>query len=514
MLAVVFVVFSDIEKEKFRKLLVHKRRACQYAFRLLVTCSQPSHIPFRHFRGLLRFFRPGTGDRDAYLIFKALNRSNSGLLSLSEFYNIYDICGYYWRPQKPPLPWFNELPDPIRCCCYLIRSLVTWKWFDVFIYFVIFLNAVVLITRTIILSSTETPVSHDLEVTWDQIAVVALYGVEALLKTIGLGIQNYFSSGWNVFDFIITVLAIGGTVAETFADSFFYVVILRPMRLLRLFKVRQRYRDVFQTLVLLLPRITSAVIIIIITYYFFAVVGMELFSKYDMKNCCVNTTVEQFYKDDNTTLYLDYYFLNNFDNIFMAGVTLFELTVVNNWFIIMEGYVAVTSEWSRLYFMIFYLVMMVVMSVVVAFILEAFTFRMEYNHTVLQDADGDEDTIRTLVMLKKEDISIIHGSLSDHRTIQQLASVFQNEEVTYFEGVGQRTKIVLQRRMYRDEIPVWHAQADHEYADSPGLLSSSQSSGQRPVGPILSSTPVTHDSPEGTPPSYVGTLNPNGSLES
>ncbi|XP_050723156.1 two pore channel protein 1-like isoform X2 [Eriocheir sinensis] len=514
MLAVVFVVFSDIEKEKFRKLLVHKRRACQYAFRLLVTCSQPSHIPFRHFRGLLRFFRPGTGDRDAYLIFKALNRSNSGLLSLSEFYNIYDICGYYWRPQKPPLPWFNELPGPIRCCCYLIRSLVTWKWFDVFIYFVIFLNAVVLITRTIILSSTETPVSHDLEVTWDQIAVVALYGVEALLKTIGLGIQNYFSSGWNVFDFIITILAIGGTVAETFADSFFYVVILRPMRLLRLFKVRQRYRDVFQTLVLLLPRITSAVIIIIITYYFFAVVGMELFSKYDMKNCCVNTTVEQFYKDDNTTLYLDYYFLNNFDNIFMAGVTLFELTVVNNWFIIMEGYVAVTSEWSRLYFMIFYLVMMVVMSVVVAFILEAFTFRMEYNHTVLQDADGDEDTIRTLVMLKKEDISIIHGSLSDHRTIQQLASVFQNEEVTYFEGVGQRTKIVLQRRMYRDEIPVWHAQADHEYADSPGLLSSSQSSGQRPVGPILSSTPVTHDSPEGTPPSYVGTLNPNGSLES
>ena len=40
--------------------------------------------------------------------------------------------------------------------------------------------------------------------------------------------------------------------------------------------------------------------------------------------------------------------------------------------------------------MIFYLVMMVVMSVVVAFILEAFTFRMEYNHTVMEDADGGE----------------------------------------------------------------------------------------------------------------------------
>lgn len=47
--------------------------------------------------------------------------------------------------------------------------------------------------------------------------------------------------------------------------------------------------------------------------------------------------MEQFYRYDNTTFYLDYYYLNNFDNIFIAGVTLFELTIVNNWFIIMEG---------------------------------------------------------------------------------------------------------------------------------------------------------------------------------
>lgn len=50
--------------------------------------------------------------------------------------------------------------------------------------------------------------------------------------------------------------------------------------------------------------------------------------------------MEQFYKYDNTTVYVDYYFLNNFDNLFIAGVTLFELTVVNNWFIIMEGNMA------------------------------------------------------------------------------------------------------------------------------------------------------------------------------
>jgi two pore calcium channel protein 1 len=43
-----------------------------------------------------------------------------------------------------------------------------------------------------------------------------------------------------------------------------------------------------------------------------------------------------------------------------SGVVLFELTVVNNWHITMEGYaVASSNGLSRLYFMIFYLVTMV-----------------------------------------------------------------------------------------------------------------------------------------------------------
>lgn len=59
--------------------------------------------------------------------------------------------------------------------------------------------------------------------------------------------------------------------------------------------------------------------------------------------------MEQFYKEDNTTLFPGYYYLNNFDDIFMAGVTLFELTVVNNWFIIMEGEVCYLSFDSQFF---------------------------------------------------------------------------------------------------------------------------------------------------------------------
>jgi hypothetical protein len=63
-----------------------------------------------------------------------------------------------------------------------------------------------------------------------------------------------------------------------------------------------------------------------------------VFGNLDLTNCCLNTTMEQFYK--NVT---GLYYLNNFKSLPISGVTLFELTVVNNWFIIMEGYALATK---------------------------------------------------------------------------------------------------------------------------------------------------------------------------
>ena len=84
----------------------------------------------------------------------------------------------------------------------------------------------------------------------------------------------------------------------------------------------------------------------------------------------------------------EYYYLNNFQNMASAGVTLFELTVVNNWFIIMEGHTIVSgTEMARAFFMIFYIFSMVVMTIIVAFILEAFLFFMQYKE-FLAKSDG------------------------------------------------------------------------------------------------------------------------------
>jgi two pore calcium channel protein 1 len=58
MLAVVYETFTRIERDKFRKLLLHKRKACQHAFRLLVSKQNPCKMCFKQFEGLMRYYAP------------------------------------------------------------------------------------------------------------------------------------------------------------------------------------------------------------------------------------------------------------------------------------------------------------------------------------------------------------------------------------------------------------------------------------------------------------------------
>lgn len=128
----VFDTFNDIEKHKFKSLLLHKRTAIQHAYHLLVSqrvgqqgqghgegphfglaelvtlwlphcpwesfrchpcpcvplshptafplLQRPAGISYTHFEGLMRFYKPRMSARERFLTFKALNQSNTPLL--------------------------------------------------------------------------------------------------------------------------------------------------------------------------------------------------------------------------------------------------------------------------------------------------------------------------------------------------------------------------------------------------------------------------------------------------
>uniref|UniRef100_A0A8C1GZ84 Two pore calcium channel protein 1-like n=1 Tax=Cyprinus carpio TaxID=7962 RepID=A0A8C1GZ84_CYPCA len=419
LLAVVFDTFNGVEKMKFKSLLLHKRSAIEHAFQLLVSRQRPDGVCLKQFDGLMRFYRPRMTPQDRFLTFKALNHSGATMLSLQDFYKFYEVIGLKWKVSFThchmiilPGCMLNS-PEPehmVYMCVAGSSSLLT------------------------------VGVSWTRVVPWSYIIFLTIYGIEVLLKITGLGPLTYFSSGWNLFDFSVTVFAFLGLIALAFdMEPFYFIVVLRPLQLLRLFKIKQRYRNVLDTMFELFPRMASLGLTLIIFYYSFAIVGMEFFADVVYPNCCNTSTVAQSYRQINVTignrtmLEEGYYYLNNFNNILSSFVTLFELTVVNNWYITMEGVTSQTTHWSRLYFMTFYIVTMVVMTIIVAFILDAFVFRMNYSRKNREPMTEISNTENVCVSLQ----DMCHSSL-------------------VFLGRRSRTKCDLSMKMYEEEIQEWY----------------------------------------------------------
>uniref|UniRef100_A0A4W3IB07 Two pore segment channel 1 n=1 Tax=Callorhinchus milii TaxID=7868 RepID=A0A4W3IB07_CALMI len=419
LLAVVFDTFNDVEKKKFKSLLLHKRLAIEHAFRLLVSKQKPDGIVFKQFEGLLKFFKPRMSARDKYLTFRALKKSNTEFLG-------------------------NDL---------LLIHLSTIS--DI----VIAVNGIWILAHTLMISGKN------------------IYGVEMLLKISGLGPSEYFTSGWNLFDFLVTILAFVGIIVLAFdMEPFYFIVVLRPLQLLRLFKIKRRYRDVLDTMFELLPRMASLGLTLLIFYYSFAIVGMEFFDNVLYKNCCNNSMVADFYRWENRTVgsrtvIQGYYSLNNFNNILNSFVTLFELTVVNNWYIIMEGVVSQTSYWSRFYFMTFYIVTMVVLTIIVAFILDAFVFRMNYSRKNKDEKD-DNGIVFEMEVTKEEIDRILEFNKQNGSSSSDISGLFKlssrmtgtGQANMVFNGRRSRTKSDLSVKMYEEEIQEWyeeHAQLNH-----------------------------------------------------
>ncbi|XP_017772430.1 PREDICTED: two pore calcium channel protein 1-like isoform X2 [Nicrophorus vespilloides] len=453
MLAVVYETFTGIEKDKFRKLLLHKRKACKLAFPLLVSKQNPDGIKFKQFSGMMQYYAPRISNRDVVLIFRQLNASGSGSLTSEEFFGIYDAASLRWHLKDPPDPWFNAAWPPLRFVCRAARALVLWKYFEHIVYVLIIGNGVAMFIRIAQSAQSLEESATMFSNSWDTYLFLSIFLFEALIRVIAIGWTQYIGSGWNIFDLGVTLAALLGSLVLLFNPTFTVVVILRPLRLLRLFKLKKRYRDIFGTLVLLSPLMWSTAVVMLVMYYFFAIIGMELFasSSEALKNCCVNTTVEDFFKySANGTTAIGYYYMNNFGNLLSSGVTLFELTVVNNWFIIMDAFAHVTNQYSRIFFMLFYLYTMVVLTIVVASVLEAFRFRIQYKR---QTSKRDEEQM-LLEEVRVEWNSLI-SQVQDSKYIDGLRTNFVPGGVTIYVGKRRRNREVLQRRMYMAEIEKW-----------------------------------------------------------
>lgn len=394
LLAVVYSSFSDADKNKFRKLFLHKREALRHAYNVI---SGAEGIEFHDFLLFMQQYQPAIPEWQTMCIFKALHKDPKQQhqdLSLDEFYSFYEMQDFRWKRLDSEgiiVPWFihHGLPSKLRKLVKPIHKLVKLRWFNLAVNLIVGINLLFLLIYTALISEAGERFEALKTVRPVSFVFVLIYCIEIILRIIGLGPVDYFRKFWSVGDFIVILVSLVCLCLESSDALFPVVVCFRPLKLIRLLKLKRRYRDIMNTLLVLTPRLLSVGLLLLVIYYFFAVMGMEFFA-HDVYPGCCNTSwygIGQLYAGpanssslNSTDGIVNMYYLNNFDNILRSYVTLYVLMVVNNWFIIMEGFASEAGkyEWgARLYFMMFYIITLVVLQVVISFIVEAFVFKIQ-----------------------------------------------------------------------------------------------------------------------------------------
>ncbi|CAK9094201.1 Two pore calcium channel protein 1 (Calcium channel protein 1) (AtCCH1) (Fatty acid oxygenation up-regulated protein 2) (Voltage-dependent calcium channel protein TPC1) (AtTPC1) [Durusdinium trenchii] len=113
----------------------------------------------------------------------------------------------------------------------------------------------------------------------------------------------------------------------------------------------------------LVPVYSQLGLLLFLVYYIFATVGVQLFGGLiDVHNPNL----------DHTGFAEAQYWPLNFNDFLSALVTLFCLMVVNNWYVVADGFMAVTSNYSAIFFVCFFVsVNLVVLNILMTLILES-----------------------------------------------------------------------------------------------------------------------------------------------
>ncbi|WP_171097454.1 ion transporter [Ruegeria sp. HKCCD7255] len=150
-----------------------------------------------------------------------------------------------------------------------LLSLIESPNFGRFITAVIIFNAVLLGMET---SPTLMELAGPLIVTLDKICL-AIFVAEIAMKLIATG-RRFFTSGWNIFDFIIVGIALVPS-----AGGLSVLRALRILRVLRVISVAPRLRRVVEGFISALPGMASVFLLMAILFYIGAVISTKLFSE-------------------------------------------------------------------------------------------------------------------------------------------------------------------------------------------------------------------------------------------
>uniref|UniRef100_K7FL95 Sodium channel protein n=1 Tax=Pelodiscus sinensis TaxID=13735 RepID=K7FL95_PELSI len=188
-----------------------------------------------------------------------------------KYYNAMKKLGSK-KPQKP-------IPRPGNKCQGLVFDFVTKQAFDIIIMILICLNMVTMMIETDDQSPTKINILYNINL----IFIVVFTG-ECVLKMFALR-YYYFTIGWNIFDFVVVILSIGGIVLSDIIEKYFVsptlfrvIRLARIGRVLRLIRGAKGIRTLLFALMMSLPALFNIGLLLFLVMFIYSIFGMSNFA--------------------------------------------------------------------------------------------------------------------------------------------------------------------------------------------------------------------------------------------
>ncbi|XP_048193299.1 two pore channel protein 2-like, partial [Perognathus longimembris pacificus] len=222
------------------------------------------------------------------------------------------------------------------------------------------------------------------------------YVLELLLKVFALGPYGYLSYPSNVFDGVLTLLLLvlelsalaasplpqagrtpGALGLLSLWDVTRLVNMLIVLRFLRVIPRMKPVAVVASTILGLVQNLRAFGGVLVVVYYVFAIIGISLFrgavvapGNSSLAPANVSAPCGSFEQLE--------YWANNFDDFAAALITLWNVMVVNNWQVFLDAYRRYAGPWSKVYFVLWWLVSSVIwVNLFLALLLENFLHKWD-----------------------------------------------------------------------------------------------------------------------------------------
>ncbi|KAF5920887.1 hypothetical protein HPG69_016685 [Diceros bicornis minor] len=248
---------------------------------------------------------------------------------------------------------------------------------------------------------------------------ILYYLLEMLLKVFALGLWGYLFFPSNVFDGLLTVVLLWGRALESVAVTsaalgggrgwlrlcpvataeLFWLVsaagrpetlgllslwdmarlvnMLIVFRFLRVIPSMKLMAVVASTILDLIKNMRAFGGILVVVYYVFAIIGISLFRGVVVAPGNSSLAPANSSAPCGSFEQLEYW-ANNFDDFAAALITLWNVMVVNNWQVFLDAYRRYAGPWSKVYFVLWWLVSSVIwVSLFLALILENFLHKWD-----------------------------------------------------------------------------------------------------------------------------------------